>query len=188
MSIVRVMASIRVDGHEVPIVFPLDEQGCATVSSHLLHVRFNFVESSIYVEEEKHLESGEIQQSIPIARSTSSDGCCWYLRSGNYRAYSLPLWMPPLSAEIGSHQSAGSTVNRPFIPDTGMASPTSFPPNGTPTIVKVEKLDTIVEFSSEPEGESPTLIPTLKLCALQRGSEEKKPIPSAWTIPSSSRL
>ena len=163
------MASIRVDGHEVPIIFPLDEQGCATMSSHLLHVRFKFVESSIYVEEEKHSESGEIQQSIPIARSTSSHDCCWYLRSGNYRAYGLPLWMPPLFAEIGSRQSAGSTVNRPFIPDTGMASPlsecrASFPPNGTPTIVKVEKLDTIVELSSEPKGEAPTLIPTLKLC------------------------
>ena len=60
------MASIRVDGHEVPLVFPLDEHGRATVSTHLLHVRFKFVESSIYVEEEKHSESGEIQQSIPV--------------------------------------------------------------------------------------------------------------------------
>ena len=54
------MASIRVDGHEVPIVFPLDEEGFATVSTHLLHVRFKFIESSLYVEEEKHSESGEI--------------------------------------------------------------------------------------------------------------------------------
>ena len=61
LFVVRVMASIRVDGHEVPLVFSLDEHGCATVSTHLLHVRFKFVESSIYVEEEKHSESGEIQ-------------------------------------------------------------------------------------------------------------------------------
>ena len=85
------MASIRADGHEVPVVFPLDEEGFATVSTHLLHVRFKFIESSLYVEEEKHSESGEIQQSIPIARSSGSDSCCWYLRSGNYRAYGLPL-------------------------------------------------------------------------------------------------
>ena len=111
------MASIRADGHEVPVVFPLDEQGYATVSTHLLHVCFKFVESSLYVEEEKHSELGEIQQSIPIARSNGSDSCCWYLRSRNYRAYGLPLQMPPLSAEIGSCQSAGSTVNRPFIPN-----------------------------------------------------------------------
>ena len=54
--------------------------------------------------------------------------------------------------------------------------------------MKVEKLDTIVELSSESKGESPTLIPTLKLCPLQRGSEEKKHAPFAWTTPSSSRL
>ena len=165
------MASIRVDGHEVPLVFPLDEQGCATMSTHLLHVRFKFVESSIYVEEEKHSESGEIQQSILVARSTAGDARCWYLRSGNYRAYGLPLHMPPLSTEIGSCQSAGSTVNRPVIGKTGTGRPipkcpASFPPYGTPTIMKVEKLDTIVELSSELEEESSTLIRILKPCPL----------------------
>ena len=83
--------------------------------------------------------------------------CCWYLCSRNYRAYGLPLYMLPLSTKIGSRQSADSTVNKPFIPDNDMASPlperpSSFPPNGTPTIVKVEKFDTIVELSSESEG------------------------------------
>ena len=187
------MANIRVDGHEVPLVFPLDEIGCATVSTHLLHVHFKFVESSIYVEEEKHSELGEIQQSIPVARSTAGDARCWYLRSGNYRAYGLPLHMPPLSAEIGSRQSVGSTVNRPVISEIGagrplLECPASFPPKGTPTVVKVEKLDTIVELSSKSKGESPTLICTLKPCPLQRGSEGKKRAPSAWTIPSSSPL
>ena len=187
------MASIRADGHEVPVVFPLDEEGFATVSTHLLHVRFKFIESSLYVEEEKHSKSGEIQQSIPIARSSRSDSSCWYLRSGNYRAYGLPLQMPPLSAHIGSRQSAGSTVNKPFIPDDTIRSPlpeipASLPPIGTSTIVKVEKLDSIIELSSESEGESPTLIPTLKLNPLQRGSEEIERSPSAWTTPSTSRL
>ena len=101
--------------------------------------------------------------------------------------------MPPFSAEIGSRQSAGSTVNRPFIPDTSIASPlpecrACFPPNGTPTIVKVEKLDIIIELSSESEGESPTLIPILELGAHQRGLEENNPGPSAWTTPYSTPL
>ena len=91
--------------------------------------------------------------------------------------------MPPLSAKIGSRQSAGSTVNRPVIGETRTERPlrecpASSPPNGTPTIVKVEKLDTIVELSSELEGESPTLIRILKPCPLQRGSEGKKCAPS----------
>ena len=101
--------------------------------------------------------------------------------------------MPPFSAEIGSRQSAGSTVNKPFILDTSIASPipecpAHFPPNGTPTIVKVEKLNTIIELSSESERESPTLIPTLKLDPLQRALEENNPGLSASTTPYSTRL
>ena len=138
-------------------MFPLDEEGFATVSTHLLHVCFKFIESSLYVEEEKHSESSKIQQSIPIARSSRSDSSYWYLCSGNYRAYGLPLQMPPLSTQIGSRQSAGSTVNRPFIPDSTIRNhlleiPTSLPPIGTSTIVKVKKLDSIIELSSESEG------------------------------------
>ena len=101
--------------------------------------------------------------------------------------------MPPFSAKIGSCQLVGSTVNRPFILDTSIASPlpecpARFSPNGTPTIVKVEKLDTIIELSSESKGESPTLIPTLELGAHQRGLEENNPGPSAWTTPYSTPL
>ena len=46
------MASIRVDGYDIPLVFPVGDSGRARVPSHLLHVRFRFVESSIYVKEE----------------------------------------------------------------------------------------------------------------------------------------
>ena len=101
--------------------------------------------------------------------------------------------MPPLSAQIGSRQSAGSTVNRPFVCDSTIRSPfleipAALPPIGTSTIVKVEKPDSIIEVSSESEGESPTMIPILKLNPLQRGSEEIKRGPSAWTTPSTSGL
>jgi len=39
------MASIRADGHEVPLLLPLGEGGFAIVSSHLFHVRFGFIQS-----------------------------------------------------------------------------------------------------------------------------------------------
>jgi len=55
------MACIRDDGHEVPLVFPVDKEGLAKVESHMLHVRFKFVESTIYVEEERKSELGELQ-------------------------------------------------------------------------------------------------------------------------------
>ena len=50
---VATMASIRVDGYDIPLVFSIGDGGRARVPCHILHVRFRFVESSIYVEEEK---------------------------------------------------------------------------------------------------------------------------------------
>lgn len=141
------MASIRVDGHEVPIVFPLDEGGRATVFSHLLHVRFKFVESSIYIEEEQYSEAGQLQQSFPTMKSVSDEGHYWYLGFGNYRAYGLPLPRPSLSTEVASRQSVESTTDTPFISQSSRCL--VFTRSEIPAIVKVEKLDTIVELSSE---------------------------------------
>jgi len=56
-----IMACIRVDNHEVPVVFLVDRRGRAKVESHMLHIRFKFVESSIYLEEERKSKSGELQ-------------------------------------------------------------------------------------------------------------------------------
>jgi len=89
-----------VDGHGIPLVFSIHDRGCARVLSHLLHVHFKFVESSIYVEEERKSESRELLKSILIARCVEKDGHCRYLIVGNSRAYELPLSMLALSIEI----------------------------------------------------------------------------------------
>jgi len=73
------MACIRVDGHEVPLLFPVAMGGLARVFSHLLHVRFKFVESSIYVEVEKKSSLDELLQSFPIAKLVEEEGHCQYL-------------------------------------------------------------------------------------------------------------
>jgi len=109
------MACIRANGHLVPLFFPLEHGRSARVSSHLLHVRFKFVESSIYVEEERESASGVLHQSIPVVKSVEEDGHCWYLTSGNYRAYGLPLSMVGVSTEILSRQSDGLTVDMPYV-------------------------------------------------------------------------
>ena len=57
---VATMALIRADGYDIPLVFPIGDGGRARVPCHLLHVRFRFVESSIYIEEEKRSDSGEV--------------------------------------------------------------------------------------------------------------------------------
>src|SRR4051794_38803390 len=105
------MAYIQVDGYEIPIVFPVGEGSRALVCSHLLHVRFKFVESSLYVEEEKMSVSSSLLQSITVEKS---DDDCWYLLPRNYRAYGLPLALLPASTEILSCQSNTSTVNMPY--------------------------------------------------------------------------
>ena len=70
------MACICVDGHDILIVFSIDERRRATVFSHLLHVQFKFVESSIYIEEERKSESGQLQQSICVAKSVCDEVYC----------------------------------------------------------------------------------------------------------------
>jgi len=57
------MACIRIDRYNVPLVFPVDAGGWTRVMSHLLHVCFRFLESSIYVEEEKNSKSKQLLQS-----------------------------------------------------------------------------------------------------------------------------
>ena len=105
------MASIRVDGYDIPLIFPVGDGGHARVPSHLLHVRFRFVESSIYVEEEHRSEAGDVVKSIPVGKSAEARTYAWYLPPGNYRAYGLPLSMLAASTEIHSRQSHNSTVD-----------------------------------------------------------------------------
>ena len=50
------MVWLRVDGHDIPLVFPVIDGRRTRVPCHLLHVHFKFVEISIYVEEEKWSE------------------------------------------------------------------------------------------------------------------------------------
>ncbi len=98
------MACIRVDSHEVPLMFPIEDGGHARVLSHLLYIRFRFVESSIYVEEERMSESGKVKEFVPIVKSAKDEGHCWYLSPGNYKAYGLLLSMLGSSTQMLSRQ------------------------------------------------------------------------------------
>ena len=153
------MASIRVDGYDIPLVFPVADGECTRVPFHLLYVRFRFVESSIYVEEEQRSESGDVVQSIPVGKSAEAGTYAWYLPPGNYRAYGLPLSMLAASTKIHSCQSHNSTVHMPCSPRAFLRSPPREALRVPHTsavlpVVKVERLDPIVELSSKSEGES----------------------------------
>ena len=150
---IATMASIRVDGYDIPFVFPIGDGGRARVPSHLLHIRFRFVESSIYVEEEQRSKSGDVVQSIPVGKSVEAGTYTWYLPPGNYRAYGLPLSMLGASTEIHSRQSHNSTVDMPCSPRALLRSPSREAlrvphTSAVPLHVKVERLDPIIELSS----------------------------------------
>jgi hypothetical protein len=187
------MACIRVDGHEVPLMFPVEDGGRARVLSHLLHVRFRFVESSVYVEEEKMSESGKLKEFVPVLKSMEDAGHCWYLSPGNYRAYGLPLSTLGSSTEILSRQSDNSTVDMPYIAHgvSPSASPQVSPVLLKPSLlhaVKVEKLDPIIELSSESEGESPELIVKNPGCSIGTTNNERVILNSTSESPSNSQL
>jgi len=119
------MAGIRVDGNVVPLIFPLDDARRSKVPSHMLHVRFRFVESSIYIEEEKMSEAGELQQSIPVLRFMEDKMQGWYLPLRNYRAYGLSLANVTTSTQMFSRQSLNSSVDMPYVQHYSSPTPPS---------------------------------------------------------------
>jgi len=185
------MACIRVDGHEGPLVFPLNERGRAKVLSHLLHVCFKFVESSIYIEEEKKSKLDELQQSIPMVKFVDDEGYYWYLGLGNYKAFRLPLSMLASSTEVESRILANSTVDMPYIveaviPNLSQKHFPILPRNTVVSKVKVEKFETIVELSSKLERKSTNLTFRKTPCGIRSVSKEKAIVHSESNTPSNS--
>ena len=172
---VATMASIRIDGYDIRLVFPVGDDGCTRVPCHLLHVRFRFVESSIYVEEERRSESGEVVQSIPVVKSAEAGTNCWYLAPRNYKAYRLPLSIFGASIEIQSCQSHNPTIDMPCSPRALLRSSpreAARVPHMTAIlpVVKVERLDSIIELSSKSEGEPPNVNGQKKSCSVWTAS------------------
>lgn len=172
-------------------MFPVEDGGCARVSSHLLHVCFMFVESSIYMEEVRKSDSRQLQQSVSIAKSIEDEGHCWYLPLENYRAYGLPMSLLSTSTENRSRISENSTVDMPCIHHVVSPSP---PRDVSPSLrstamlrtVKIEKLDTIIELSSESEGEYATLSLHKIACGNQTTSNQMAFVHSVSNTPSNS--
>ena len=185
------MASIRVDGYDILLVFPVGDGGRTRVPSHLLHVRFRFLESSIYVEEEQRSESGDVVQSIPVGKAAKDGTYAWYLLPGNYRAYGLSLSMLAASTEIHSRQSHNSTVDMPCSPRALLRSPPTEGlgvPHTTAVlpVVKVERLDPIVELSSKFEEESPNVRGQKRRSSVRMASGQPGIAKSMSTTPSRS--
>ena len=62
------------NGHEIPLVLPIDDGGFVKVPAHLIYIRFGLADSSIMVEEEILANYGVIKEGTLQARSKDIDG------------------------------------------------------------------------------------------------------------------
>jgi hypothetical protein len=133
------MAYIRTSSHNVPLVLQIAEDGHARVYAHVLHARFGFYLTSIYIEEEVMLESSEVERSILQLRFRDNDGHHWVLPPGRYRAFGLTTGLMAASIDLLSQPSDMSSVQPPLLHS-----------------VKLEFPDGLVYLSSDSlEGELP---------------------------------
>ena len=68
------IATIAVNGHEVPLVLPIDDGGFVKVPADLLYISFGLGESSMMVEEEILANYGVIKEGILKARCENDEG------------------------------------------------------------------------------------------------------------------
>jgi hypothetical protein len=137
------MAYIRALGHNVPLMMQIAEGGHAQVYANLLHARFSFHPTSIYIEEEVLSESGNIDRTILQVSFRDDEGQLWLLPPGRYKAFGLNATLMAASTDLVSQPSDMSSVQPPLLHS-----------------VKLEMPDNLVNLSSDSsEGALPNVPP-----------------------------
>jgi hypothetical protein len=138
------MVELRANGLRIPILFPIDANGFASVSSLHLSIRFSMQDRTIWVEREIYDSDTSLLsltiREIPIVADNGSS--MWELGAGKYRVYGLPDSSTNASTAFRTppHSSA-STFN-------------------TPSLVKVKiepGIQTFIHLSDSSDGEDPPL-------------------------------
>jgi len=152
------MAFIRVDGHPVPVTFPVGDDGYATVSASALSLRFQYREESHYVEEEIFdSTSGALSHAIGQLSLVNDEGKFWLLKPSKFRAYGLTDSLLNASTDVLTPRES-STISVP----TPMVSR-----------IKVESgLHTIYQLSDDSDNE------TVRIPQGPDHSSAKSPLPS----------
>jgi hypothetical protein len=99
------------------------KDGHARVYAHVLHTCFGLHLSSIYLEEEVMLESGEVDRSILQMRFRDNDGHHWVLPPGGYRGFRLTATLMATSIELLSQPTDLSSVQPPLLHSVKLESP-----------------------------------------------------------------
>jgi hypothetical protein len=119
------MAYIHASGHNVPLILQIAEDGHARVYAHVLHARFGFHLTSIYIEEEVMSKSGEVDRSILQLRFRDNDGHHWVLPPRRYRAFGLTAAFMAASTNLLSQPSDMSSVQLPLLHSIKLEFPDS---------------------------------------------------------------
>ena len=140
------MVEVRANGTDNPICFPVDIAGFANISSLHLSARFNFVQSSFWVEHEVFNSMTALLTHTMSESSIRSDNsfCVWNLLPGMYRVYGLTESQFEASTQLRtSRRSSLCTMIAPYL-----------------VRVKFEPTDVgVIELTESSNGDVPTQRP-----------------------------
>jgi hypothetical protein len=108
------------------------EGGHARVYANVLHARFGFHPTSIYIEEEVLFESGKVDRTILQLSFRDDEGQLWFLPLGRHKAFGLNAVLMAASIDLVLQPLDISSVQSPLLHS-----------------VKLEKLDNLVNLSSD---------------------------------------
>jgi hypothetical protein len=138
------MVELRANGIGIPIVFPIDANGFASVSSFHLSIRFSLQDSIIWVEREIY-DSASLLLSLTMRenpRVADNGSSIWELSAGKYRVYGLPCPSPHVATTFRTppHSSAFTFNTLPQVK------------------VKIEPgMHTIIDLSDSSDGDIPPI-------------------------------
>ena len=143
------MAEIGSNGLGVPILFPVGEDGLATVTALHISIRFGLQDTSLWVEHEVYdPHTFAVLHIVPEVSKPSDDGSIiWTLKPGRYRVYGL----------ITSQMSIPTQLVTPRQSSTCTMTP-------PPTVrVKIEPgVEAVIDLSESSEDDAPHVPPLVR--------------------------
>jgi hypothetical protein len=95
----------------------------ARVYANVLHARFGFHPTSIYIEEEVLSESGKVDRTILQVSFRNDEGQLWLLPPGRYRAFGLNVALMAASTDLVLQPSNMSSVQPPLLHSVKLEKP-----------------------------------------------------------------
>ena len=104
------MAELCANGLGVPLLFLVDAQGFATISSLRLSIRFELQDTSVWIKREVHHPiTLLVTHTILEVPSTADDGLAqWRLTPGKYRVYGLTISQMAVPTQLQTPRRSSS--------------------------------------------------------------------------------